>query len=547
MRRPLLRSPLRPAPAALAAVAWTVCAAGCASSGRFSAITPELPAGVRTAAEPGGEDDLEPLPETDGPDEVPLPPSEPPPFDPPVAAARLSAPPPAASAPTTDGRRHDAATTAMIAEELALAPTADRAALAEEWATLDAAMVEQVIRIRRMVRQLDAKAQAPAAPPTAAPPTFDPFAEPMPGRVVPAGPHEVPAPPDGTPTSPMYDPQVRPAAYFTPADPPADGGASPLFPGLPPEPARPAAAPQPPPRRPTRVAEAPLTPAPRRDSYDTTYDVNDPGPTGFGAGYPPRAAAAPFEDRLADLLAAAERRVAGLAAAAERAVGDPAGRAAAEEARARAEVELRLLQLLGGRNDPSLYDRALEVVPGLPPAEQEFWQHTLWALSTEMDEREMPDAADRATHAVAALRTAAVKLSERARLTLRDVNFCHDVDSFGNVATFDRDEFSPNQRVLIYAAVENFTSEQTVNGRFRTVLRSKIEIFRAGGTELIETLPLEQPRTVDLCDRHRQDYYLTFELKIPPRIGLGPHVVKLTVEDLLGNKVAQTRLNFTVR
>ena len=543
MRRPRPRPPLRPAPAALAAVAWTVCAAGCASPGRFSAITPELPAGVRTAAEPGDDDDLEPLPATDRPDETPLPPSEPPPFDPPIAAARLSAPPPAVPAPGSAGARHDAATTAMIAGELALAPTADRAALAEEWATLDAAMVEQVIRIRRMVRQLDAKAQAPAPTPTVAPPAFDPFAEPMPGRVVPAGPHEVPAPPDGTPTSPMYDPQVRPAAYFTPADPPADGGASPLFPGLPPDPAPPAAALQTPPRRPTRVAEA----LPSAAALRGTYETNDPGPTGFGTEYPPRTAAAPFEDRLADLLAAAEGRVAGFAAAAERAVGDPAGRAAAEEARARAEVELRLLQLLGGRNDPSLFDRALEAVPGLPPAEQEFWQYTLWALSTEMDEREMPDAADRATHAVAALRTAAVKLSERARLTLRDVNFCHDVDSFGNVATFDRDEFSPNQRVLIYASVENFTSEQTVNGRFRTVLRSTIEIFRAGGTELIETLPLEQPRTVDLCDRHRQDYYLTFELKIPPRIGLGPHVVKLTVEDLLGDKVAQTRLNFTVR
>ena len=58
-----------------------------------------------------------------------------------------------------------------------------------------------------------------------------------------------------------------------------------------------------------------------------------------------------------------------------------------------------------------------------------------------------------------------------------------------------------------------------------------MQIFEAGGERLIETLPLDEPVTVDLCDRHRQDYFLVYDLKIPARIGLGPHVMKLTVED----------------
>ena len=471
--------------------------------------------------------------------------------------------PAAAAAPAA---AHDPATTALIAEELALAPVAERAQLAAEWAKLDAAMVEQVIRIRRMVRQLDAKpAPLAAADPSfgaaaAAPPSI---AEPA--RVTPAVGYRLHvAQDDARGGSPLSDPNVRPAAYFAPPieragvppTPGAAGARQPLFPGLPPVP-EPAPLPEPnrtptplrPPGAPTRTAEALPPPAalltPGTLSADRNLDgpYYDPGPTGFGAdrAVPGREGAGEFDRRLAALEQATRRRAAEAALALQTAA-TPQDRSLAEKRRAEAEIHLRLLHLIAGE-----HGRALEAVPGLPPAEQEFWQHTFWALSTELDTESIPDAADRATHAVAALRTAAVKLSERANLVLKDVNFCHRVDSFGNVQTFDRDEFTPNEPVLIYAAVENFTSERTLKGRFRTVLRSKVEIFRAGGTELVETLPLDKPMTEDLCDNHRQDYFLIYELKVPARIGLGPHVLKLTVEDTLGDANAVTELNFTVK
>ena len=514
----------------------TACTTGCA--GLPASLDPVAPANVRAAASDpalaeGGDGLL-------ADDRDPAPPTEPPPLDPapPTVAAR------AVGTPGT----HDAGTTALIAEELALAPAAERARLATEWATLDAAMVEQVIRIRRMVRQLDAK-DATQATPTRAP-AVDPYEAPAPGRVIPAGPHQVPHDADRPANSPMYDPQVRPAAYAPPTAPPTPAS-SPLFPGLPAGP-EPAPLPEPTPeplRPPTRTAEALPPPAAlltpgtlsRTPGLDRSPSY-DPGPTGFGSPRPAPAGSDDFGGRLAGLLDAAKLRVTRLTEAARFAPADPAKRAAAERDRAEAEIQLRMLYLIAGD-----HGRALEAVPGLSPAEQEFWQHTFWALSTELDAKSMPNPADRATHAVAALRTAAVKLSERANLTLKNVNFCHRVDSFGNVETFERDEFTPNEPVLIYAEVENFTSERSLEGRFRTVLKSKVEIFRAGGTQLVETLPLDKPVTVDLCDSHRQDYFLIYELKVPARIGLGPHVMKLTVEDTLGGAVAETELNFTVK
>ena len=519
-------------------------------------------------------------------DREPPPPTEPPPF---------------ADAPTTvpaapRAGLHDAATSALIAEELALAAPADRAALAKEWAELDAAMVEQVIRIRRMVRQLDAEpaagsavsefaapavaapdpfaANRPVAPPARFPAAADPF-DPA-GAVVPAVvPAVAPAAaedyPPATPAEagrPMVDPNLRPAAYqaaYQPPAPPAADRPAPLFPGVPvpaaTKPAPPAASPRPP----VRTAEnlpspaALLTPGAAR----AAPGPSPAGPTGFGRT--PDAAPFPadrgplvppplspgdygggetgdYADRLDDLIAAAKRRERRLADAAATAA-DPLARDAAEAALAEAGVHLRLLHLLAGD-----HGRALEAVAALPPAEQEFWQHAVWGLSSTLDRESIPDPADRATQAAALFRTAATKLSAAAKLTLRNVNFCHRVDSFGNAVPFERDEFTPNQPVLIYAEVENFTSEQNPrDGRFLTQTRSTVQIFEAGGERLIETLPLDEPITADTCDRHRQDYFLVYDLKIPARIGLGPHVMKLTVEDTLGGQTVETRLNFTVK
>ncbi|NNJ25083.1 hypothetical protein [Alienimonas chondri] len=488
-----------------------------------------------------------------------------PPIAPPAESFRES------SASSTAQTMRTPETEALIVEELSLAPADERTQLAAEWSKLDEAMVEQVIRIRRMVRQLDQNAARPefAASATGAPlsgssdrlapaPVDTPFAASEHGRVFAGGPEQLPV--EISQPARLTDSQVRPAAYMAPAPPidradaPRPRGSS-LFPGLPPG-AESAAAQEPtplvpPPRRegqPTRVAEALpssaalMSPSAMGRDQNSASPLYDPGPTGFGGEQMlPDSPVDDFDGRLDALEQTARRRASRAAEAVRNAVTSEEKRIA-ERQRAEAEIHLRLLHLIAGE-----HGRALEAVPGLPPAEQEFWQNAIWALSTEMDIDSIPDPADRATHAVAALRVAALKLSEKANLSLKDVNFCHRVDSFGNVQTFERDEFTPNEPVLIYAAVENFTSERTLEGRFRTVLRSKVEIFRAGGTELVETLPLDKPMTEDLCDNHRQDYFLIYELKIPARIGLGPHVLKLTVEDTLGNATAETELNFTVR
>jgi hypothetical protein len=200
-----------------------------------------------------------------------------------------------------------------------------------------------------------------------------------------------------------------------------------------------------------------------------------------------------------------------------------------------------MLYLMAGQ-----HERALEAIPGIEPADQEFWQQTFWAVANYFDSEAIPDPADRATQTVAQLREATARLQEKANLKLKNVAFCHKINSFGSYERFERDEYTPGRPVLVYSEIENFTSELTADGMYRTLLKSKIQIFKAGTNgDLIAEIPFDT--TEDLCRNVRKDYFHSYKFEIPRNISLGPHVMKLTVEDEISQKVATYTQNFTVR
>jgi hypothetical protein len=203
------------------------------------------------------------------------------------------------------------------------------------------------------------------------------------------------------------------------------------------------------------------------------------------------------------------------------------------------QVNLRMLYLLSGQ--PA---RSLEPIAGLDPADQEFWQEVFWGMSSYFDRNTIADPRDRATQTIAQLRAAVHKLQEKSKLELRNVSFCNKIENYGRYERFKRDEFTAGQPVLLYAEVDNFKSEPTTDGPYRAILKSTIEIFDASG-KLVQTMPFAP--TEDLCASPRRDYYNSYEFSIPPGIALGPHQLKLTVEDQLSQKMASYTVNFTVK
>ena len=203
------------------------------------------------------------------------------------------------------------------------------------------------------------------------------------------------------------------------------------------------------------------------------------------------------------------------------------------------QVQLRMLYLLAGQ--PA---KSLEPISGLDAADQEFWQQVFWGVSNYFDKTAMADPSDRATQTITQLRTAVNRLQEKSKLELKNVAFCQKIVNYGNYERVKRDEFTPGQPVLLYAEVENFKSEATTDGPYRTILKSTVEIFDSRG-QLVQSMPY--PPTDDLCASPRRDYYNSYEFAIPQRIGMGAHTLKLTVEDQISRKVATYTVNFTVK
>lgn len=201
-------------------------------------------------------------------------------------------------------------------------------------------------------------------------------------------------------------------------------------------------------------------------------------------------------------------------------------------------VELRMLYLLSGQRE-----RAIAAIPGIQANEQAFWTRVFWSLSNYLDEENYPDRADRTAAALNQMRAAILSLQGNAPLSIGRATFCTDIESFGNYTRFEKDEFRLGQEVLIYAELENFQSERTPDGKYRTLLKSSVRLTQDGRA----VDEVQYNATEDLSRSRRQDFMQGFRYQLPQRLTPGNYVLQLTIEDQLSSKSAQYSLNLTIR
>ena len=201
-------------------------------------------------------------------------------------------------------------------------------------------------------------------------------------------------------------------------------------------------------------------------------------------------------------------------------------------------ARLRMLYAAAGRTDD-----ALQPIPGVPPAAQQFMSKELEGLSTWLDAEETPDDARRAADARPQLAEALSKLTETAPLVVRNVAFCTEVQSYGCTKWFEKYEFQQNQEVLLYAEVENFVSEPTAKG-YHTSLRSIYQILDSHGQRVAEHA---FPATEEHCQNPRRDFFIGFHLRLPKRIDPGKYSLRLLIEDLKCAKVGEASIDFLIK
>lgn len=201
-------------------------------------------------------------------------------------------------------------------------------------------------------------------------------------------------------------------------------------------------------------------------------------------------------------------------------------------------VWLRMCYLAVGRRED-----ALKPIPGIAPAQQDYWSKQIFALATYLDSQRVGDPSRRAAEAVQHLTRAAASLAEQGPLMVRNLAFCSAVESYGVHKRIEQHEFTPGQELLIYAEVENFKSDETEQG-FHTALQASYQVLDSQGQRVAHG---DWPLTEEHCQNRRRDYFVRYFLTLPKNIYDGTYTLEVTIEDTLVRKIGQSSIEFTVK
>ncbi|HKQ49262.1 MAG TPA: hypothetical protein VJZ71_14415 [Phycisphaerae bacterium] len=202
------------------------------------------------------------------------------------------------------------------------------------------------------------------------------------------------------------------------------------------------------------------------------------------------------------------------------------------------QFKLRMLYLVEGQDQ-----KALAPSPGLDAETQEIMFGQLRAVQAA-GMPNSPDPAIWANRQLEALEKLRGLLRSKADLLVPKVELCRAIDGFGRYEPFDPLEFKAGgkNRVLLYIEVDNFKSETTASGMYRTLLSVRESLMNKNGEELWSA---KDDNIEDLARGKRRDFYLTIgPLAIPKSLAPGEYVFKVEVEDVLGGKINSNVVRF---
>lgn len=217
----------------------------------------------------------------------------------------------------------------------------------------------------------------------------------------------------------------------------------------------------------------------------------------------------------------------------------PDGTPVNPERHQRRQLDLRLLYLIA--NQPGKAIRAVEELAG---PEQDFWQELMLAMA-EYRSQDTTDKASRLTNTNGQLRSAVRQLTPLTSLQIKRFEICSRIHSFGRLDSFGTNNFDPGQPLLLYAEVENFATELTPAGSYRTQFEAELKLYEEGNSKAKETIAL--PDISDESTSERSDYYQSFELSLPSHLKSGQYTIRLRLRDRISGKTAEGTVEFQVR
>ena len=207
--------------------------------------------------------------------------------------------------------------------------------------------------------------------------------------------------------------------------------------------------------------------------------------------------------------------------------------------RERRLIIARHLMVLSG--DPTA---AVTKMDGLNETEQRYLKSQLLGLWTMIDPQGHPSSGRRITEALPKFREATRYMAVATdSLRLANLEFCTEIEAFGQVKPFAGNRFVAGQQVILYCEVENFAAEPNDN-LYRTKLRGNYDVYDSEGTKVLsQLLPVDEQRSRN----HLRDYFVAYQMNLPRQLKPGSYRLQLTIEDAIGKKYGQSDLPFEIK
>jgi len=202
------------------------------------------------------------------------------------------------------------------------------------------------------------------------------------------------------------------------------------------------------------------------------------------------------------------------------------------------QLRLRLLYLATGQDE-----KAIAPIPAGDPVQTEFIVALLKTLRNSKNL--ITDPAGKDPSALAALDELRRLLGQQLPVAIPRIALVTRINSFGDYQLLNPPKFPPGRaiHVFLYTEVYNFRSEPTDDGKLRTVLSEKVEIFDSAGKIVWQRT---EPSIVDRVVTPRRDFFIPFPINLPGELPAGEYILKATVEDKIGATADQQRLTFAV-
>ena len=218
----------------------------------------------------------------------------------------------------------------------------------------------------------------------------------------------------------------------------------------------------------------------------------------------------------------------------------PGGAITDEAGYRRRQQDLRLLYLIA--DQPGEAIASMEMMSA---GEQEFWQELMLAITAYRSTDQAVSDQERVTNTVGQLASSIRHLKPQTALVVQRFEICSRINSFGRIETFPSNDFDPGQPILLYVELENFGTERTPEGTYRTGMDAQLAIFQDDNSEAIETIEL--PNVSDESTSERRDYFQSFELNLPSHLATGRYYIRLRLRDRVTARLAESRIEFQVR